>query len=339
MASSEHDVIKLALVELGQLSNLDHTRNTIYEAIQVHFPITRDSVLRSYRWNFATKLGFLPPVESPTNRNSGLSFPYRYNLPADYLVNIGPPGNIIPLSNYGIGEQGNDWKILGRLVHSNMIQEDSQNTKGLWLYYIFRETEVSIWDPLFIELLSIRLALKCSFAVVKNPSLAQILAVRNQEVEQKAKIANSLENSPQTFNTNAGWIDAHYGFNRYGANEDNYYRTTIPSSGSSSGGSGLQHHSFYVAIDTDQTLASIQNVTEFTHSTVRTPTWSSGNRYILIGIRQGYPDIERITQGGVNVINTFEKVETTLFNNQVIQWWRTRNPQNLNASGIPYGVA
>ena len=347
MASSESDIINIALIELGQLSPGLAEGNPIYDALRLRFPDVRDSVLRSYRWNFCTKLGFLPSsASSPSPINPDFNFPYAYDLPADFITNIGTPNQYQNLSNYGIGRFDQATKIVGRQIVSNVEQEDVNGNTGLHTYYIWRNTDVSSWDALFVELMALELALTSSFAINNNPALLSIIGAKRQDLTRKARVANSLENSPQTYESQSGWLEAHYGSYPNGLGPDNYYGVVFQGRGGRSGTIiPAIHHRFFTGIDTDQDINNgIQGVREYDTNEVVIPGWESGNRYLLIGHVVGRPDITRITTGGVNVINAWEKVTgTTTETNSAgqefsVQWWRTKNPQNTNASGATYGV-
>ena len=122
-------------------------------ACQLHFDGTRDEVLRSHRWNFATARASLSMLaEDPP-----FYWKHQYALPGDFIRALEVNG-----TEEGYGRP---WKIEGKNLLTN--EED-----GLNLVYIRRATEVDEWDSLFQEAMVLKLAAKLS--VVLRGSSTQV---------------------------------------------------------------------------------------------------------------------------------------------------------------------
>ncbi len=141
MSTTETDICNRALGRLGESRILDITdEGAPGRACQLHFAATRDEVLRSHRWNFATSRVALSRLsEAPA-----FGWTYQYSLPSDFIRALEVNG-----TEDGLGDP---WTIEG----GNLLTND----ETVNLLYVRREENVSKWDALFQEALSIKLAMK-----------------------------------------------------------------------------------------------------------------------------------------------------------------------------------
>lgn len=69
------------------------------------------------------------------------------------------------------------------------------------------------------------------------------------------------------------------------------------------------------------------------------PAYTSGRRYLFIGVRETENDISAIRTGGINVFHAFQRVSGTLtFGGVGYKFWRTTNDQSSAASGVTYNI-
>lgn len=142
MAASETDIVNDALGRLGispVMALTDSTKqaqfaNRFYES-------TRDEVLASHPWNFATRRAVLAQLATPPE----FEWIYAYQLPSDNL-------RLLQLNGYDLGRTLDTWAIEG---HQLLTDADRAEVR-----YISRVTDTTLYPALFSEALSIKLAAK-----------------------------------------------------------------------------------------------------------------------------------------------------------------------------------
>ncbi len=173
MASiTETAICNRALGRCGEAQILDISdAGTAARACQLHFGGTRDEVLRSHRWNFATARVQLSELATPP----AFYWTHQYALPADFIRAIEVNG-----TEEGYGRP---WKIEGTNL---LTKEESVN-----LVYIRRETSVDMWDSLFQEAMVLKLAAKLS--VVLRGSSTQVEGFLQEYATITAPLARRVD--------------------------------------------------------------------------------------------------------------------------------------------------
>ncbi len=172
MSTTETNICNRALGRLGQerILSLDDT-GAGARACQLHFEGTRDEVLRSHRWNFATKRTALSRLaEAPA-----FGWLYQYTLPADFIRALEVNGTE--------DGKGRPWVVEGGNLMTN---EGAVN-----LVYICRETNVQKWDALFQEALTLKLAMK--LATVLRGSSSQVADFGEEYTRLTAPLARRID--------------------------------------------------------------------------------------------------------------------------------------------------
>lgn len=172
MSTTETDICNRALGRLGQERILNMTDpGAGARACQLHFDGTRDEVLRSHRWNFAMARAALSQLsEAPA-----FGWDYQYALPADFIRALE-----VNETEDGLGEP---WTIEG----SNLLT----NEATVNLLYIKRETTVAMWDPLFQEAVTLKLAMKLS--TVLRGSSSQVVDFAQEYDRLTAPLARRVD--------------------------------------------------------------------------------------------------------------------------------------------------
>lgn len=153
MASSEVDICNSALIHLGAepitslADNSDQARasNQFYDG-------ARDAVLTQADWTFATTQQELSKDASTPL----FKYAYQYHLPNN-------PYCLKPLF-MSSPENDDDWKVQGRML---LTDRD-----GVYLQYIFRQTDVSAFTSLFVICLEYFLAHRMAYAVTGSRAVA-----------------------------------------------------------------------------------------------------------------------------------------------------------------------
>lgn len=145
MISSPTDLCNLALGHLGegQITSLDED-TLAARACALHYGVTRDEMLRSHRWNFATARIALSRLEAVP----AFGWSYAFALPADFLraleVNEEEAGDVT----------SGEWIIEGR----NLLTDWDE----VALVYIRQIEDVTQFDALFVKAFALKLAVELS---------------------------------------------------------------------------------------------------------------------------------------------------------------------------------
>lgn len=156
--STKTDICNLALGRIGSAQTtvtLITTPGTDPTAIQcnLHYEQTRDALLRSHRWRFASARAELAAAADPD-----FEWDNAFNLPDDFLA---------MKAIYDDSEDDHDYRnhyvIEGKLL---LTDEDECSIR-----YIKQVTTVADFDPLFIEVLVLQLALKLVMPLAQDLKL------------------------------------------------------------------------------------------------------------------------------------------------------------------------
>ena len=89
---NDNDIVNRALLRLGQETVIDLTEdNERARAANALYNSVRDTLLSTYRWNFATKRAILEACEL----TPAFGFKYQYDLPSDFLRLISLPALLL----------------------------------------------------------------------------------------------------------------------------------------------------------------------------------------------------------------------------------------------------
>jgi hypothetical protein len=149
LALSETHICNMALGRIGaeRIVSFDDASEESVEAIQcrLHYAQTRDALIRSHWWRFARARAIL----SANTTDEPLSeWDYAYDLPTDFLRMKKPYEGVVS----GETELEYTYSLEGKQILSN---ESSMKIR-----YIKRVTDPPSFDPLFVEVLVLQLALK-----------------------------------------------------------------------------------------------------------------------------------------------------------------------------------
>lgn len=186
MASSETDIVNVALILLGQPTilrmdddnDVARTANTLWADV-------RDAVLSEHPWNRCTKILTL----SKTPRDPGWvtterSYSYEYLYPADSLRILEPEDDLAK------------WEAGVSSTGEAVIWSD---TDGLTVKYIFRNTNVSQYSAWLSLALSKKMAAELALPITQSLSKATNAATAYDVHLRKAKGMDGQEQSPVVF--------------------------------------------------------------------------------------------------------------------------------------------
>jgi hypothetical protein len=134
----------LARIGSARIDNIDTDSSP--EAIQcnIHYEATRDALLRRHQWGFAAARAAL--AQSTTTPAFG--FAYQYPLPSDFM-------KLRAIYGDG-GTRRNNSVYSHKLEAGNVLSDDS----SMKILYTAKITDAGKFDPMFVECIVLRLALK-----------------------------------------------------------------------------------------------------------------------------------------------------------------------------------
>lgn len=186
--ASETGIANRALQRLGTSNRIlglsDDTRNG--RACNACYQPLRDAELRKHYWNFAKKdTGpMAPDATAPLDPNYG----YQYTLPSDFLRLVKQKG------------EGQDWLIQGRKLLTN-------DGNVLYVKYIAKITDPNLFDPLFCEMLSMKMAHAMCEEITQSTSKQAGIMIDYEDAKREARMANAFETIPAE-SEDGSWINA-----------------------------------------------------------------------------------------------------------------------------------
>lgn len=205
-ATSDVEICNIALTRIGhsQISSLDEGTKAA-DLCRLHYPRTRDAILRDHPWNFAIRRVTLA-LESATPNHE---FDYYHTLPADCLKVLRTswePEGTTGAAVYGFpgihGYAGTDvpYRIEGRRLACNETVAKIE--------YIARIDDTSQFDSLFTDALAQRLAAEVCMALTENQSAAKTMWDIYAAKVADARSTDAQEGTPRDVVDSGGWLRA-----------------------------------------------------------------------------------------------------------------------------------
>ncbi len=192
--TAETALVNIALVRIGEdpLNDLQNQSGKVADVMRVAFEPSRDSLLRSYRWNFAIGRAALAASGSPT-----FGFVNSFTIPDDCLHVVGLFDAGEDMRNYTSSKI--PFKVEGR---SLLCDEDIA-----YVYYIKSVTNVRLFDPIFIDALAWKLGIDTAYGLTTGADHVSNCWKGFKEVMRYAKLANAIEGSTEVVEASE-WLDA-----------------------------------------------------------------------------------------------------------------------------------
>jgi hypothetical protein len=182
MAASEISICSNALILLGAKPISSFTSEGGDRALLAGnlFPTIRDYILRKHPWNCATKRVALAPDAD----NAGdlivpaFDWDYQYSRPGDWqrTLSVGLNGCADPYVNEGK-------KILS-------------DANPLYLRYIFRNEDISSWDPSLVYVVQAAMKAAFAYAVTESTSQQELCIKEAADALKEAKAIDGSEDPP-----------------------------------------------------------------------------------------------------------------------------------------------
>jgi len=204
--TSETEICNLALSRIGHkliTSLMEDSRAA--ELCNLHYARARNSLLRSYPWNFAIRRATLALSSTTPNHE----YTYQHTLPTDCLKVIrtnweadGSVGTAVygSLNDYGYSIPPLPYRIEGRHLLCN--------EETVKIEYIAEVTDVAQFDELFVDVLAQRLAAEIALALTDNQALTKGMWDIYQAKLVEARLVDSMEGTPRDIVNTSGWLAA-----------------------------------------------------------------------------------------------------------------------------------
>jgi hypothetical protein len=186
---SETSIANMALARIGakRLTNIDTDASQEATQALLHYAQTRDALLRSHWWRFAIARATLSEdVDAPD-----FEYDHQYTLPADYLRGI------------GLYDTTATFEIEGQHL---LTDDDTVELK-----YVQRLTDPTKFDPLFVEVLVLELAIKFVMPLAQDKVLRRELQDELKGVKTQARLVNMDETNTMGREDSYTWNDARLG--------------------------------------------------------------------------------------------------------------------------------
>ncbi len=166
--------------ELTVLSLNDDTKAARY--CKALYADTRDFVLRSYPWRFALKRYVLAPLKD----KPVYGYDFQFALPVDCL---------------------RVWRTEEELPYQVEGQTILYNAPILRFVGITRVDDATLFDPMFVEALALKLGAELAVPLTASVTLKDMLNKEYQAFVQQAKTASAMEGVQDAY-TQRGWLEA-----------------------------------------------------------------------------------------------------------------------------------
>ena len=184
MATSVVQIINNALIKIGASAILTLTENSeAARAANLIYEQIRDACIRDHVWNFAIRR-----VELAQNSTApAFEFSYQYNLPSDCL-------RVLQMEDMGMY-----YKIEG-----GKLLTDEGTAKIL---YLSRVEDVNLFDSLFVEALSTRIAAELAITLSESNTLYSNMMEMYQRKISDARSMDAQESGYQEIIADT-WLDS-----------------------------------------------------------------------------------------------------------------------------------
>jgi len=190
--TSDVDICNLALdeVKANNINSIDDNDVTASQCKR-NYDRVRGKVLRAHVWNFAKTERQLARISDATS----ISYSDVYLLPGDFT-------RFISIGDVKIGTKVVKYDLRSLYidgVYKRVVMLDNDGAATLNILYIRDETNVSAFDPLFVELFILELAVALSARLMNKPSQVATLRDRLALAKLEAKGIDGQEAPPVQF--------------------------------------------------------------------------------------------------------------------------------------------
>lgn len=150
------------------------------------YDITRQEMLCEIPWNFAKALG------ECAQSTAGPTFGWtsKYQMPNDCLQLLFVAGSYDDGRGSSERDSEIDYDISGKYIYAD------STAPSISIGYIKDETDVTIWSPLFLNCMALKLALKMAYPVTKSLKVVQSIEIQLSRELPSAISVDGREKKP-----------------------------------------------------------------------------------------------------------------------------------------------
>lgn len=185
--ASETDILNNALILIGEQPVLtaDNQTTAGRRFLQI-YPIARNSLLRAHNWNFAITRTTLAALSDTPE----WGYNYQYQLPSDLLKLLQVNSYYANMNaGYYNQEDNSPYKIEGSKILTDFVAP-------LKIRYLKSITDTASYDACFVELLSIKVAIKLVEDLKNDSAMIDRLSQMYREVKSTALHSDAIEKAP-----------------------------------------------------------------------------------------------------------------------------------------------
>lgn len=177
---SEVDICNLALTKLG-----DNTISALTDATEnarkckIVYEPTRDSVLRSHSWSFATKIEPLSLIAD----EEIINWDYLYVYPSQCLY-------LVRIFDENGADDNNYKKLLSPDTNTPCL---ATNISQAYIEYIKKITDTNLFDSLFVDALVLKIAAELAIPITGDANLANKFLQEYTYIISEAKKRDAQE--------------------------------------------------------------------------------------------------------------------------------------------------
>lgn len=186
----------MALSHLGQRAINSITEGTVNALKCVtFFDSCRDALLREHGWNFATKRVALAEISGETV----LGWDYLYSVPSLclYVRSVFTEDTLV-------GNINTEFREL--ISPTTNVRAIATNLESAYCEYTVQVTDTTLFDPMFVDALSYKLASKLAQPLCGNVELGKTMYAAYLQSVAEAKRLNKCENNEERPETSS-YID------------------------------------------------------------------------------------------------------------------------------------
>lgn len=208
--TSSVDICNIALDHIGEraIASIDAPTTSTEVLLSRHYDQVRRELLRSYVWNFAVKRETLSRSGTPA-----FDYTDAYTLPNDFLRLLRLGTRDLPLTQIDYDIEGTD------------ILVNNDGATGLRIRFIRDVTLVTSFDPLFVRILSLKLALAVGYKITnKKGVVSQVNDLLTIELPKAISIDG--QERPPRKHTSSNWLARRMGAWLPSSYDNRYHRFT-----------------------------------------------------------------------------------------------------------------
>ena len=172
-SSTDIGNLALDLLTAGTVQDIENPTDATESLLNRWYDVTRRKLLREHPWNFASKRAIL----AASNDDPAFGYDAQFLLPTDFIR----LNSIVDAEGYPIGNEAYE-------IENGYLLYNAESGQ-LRIKYIWDITDVSKFDPLFVDLLAIDLAMAIAFKITSsNTDVSRLTELRKQRAAMSKAI-------------------------------------------------------------------------------------------------------------------------------------------------------